>query len=638
MSHHPNSLSSLPTTAPGTLSPQSDAVNQLLESVVIEGDLSKLPPTQRVAYYRAVCESVGVNPLTKPFEYIVLNGKLTLYPKVTCTDQIRTNAKMSTEIVKRELLADDVYTVTVHGRLPDGREDEATGSVCLTGLKGEQKANALMKAECVPLDSEILTRTGWKVFDQLTVGEEVLAYDLESDRCRWTPLQNVTIYQEGLVVTFGTQTHAFRCTPDHSWAVATQPYRPRSQQGVRGSYRNRGPARQLVKACNINTGHRVILAAVAEGGPSPLTPIEAAILGWVMCDGTIKRVGNSLRLGISQSKPETVSVIEDLLAACGMEYSTYAGPPTRRIFPSGHTSECLPQHWWYLHAQDSRALFQKAGIQSAADLPSLVTQLSVEARDAMFDAMMMADGSKRGDFGKKRKPGVMDAWQILATMKGLTVGRLSKETRLVRTQRARKSRAMAGANITLSSTATVEPVWCPTTQYGTWVMRQDGMITITGNTKAKRRLTLSLVGLGWLADVEADPRQAPRVDVDYETGELAEPLPVHAQPPEPPKGTAIDHPLTAAGYDTSVVKDIFRWLGQGKPAAQWSAEAKAAGKTLTTRLLQLAHDGLNVAQAADILHRYVAEGPWTADAQNDLLQELEAVRTLDAPLPEELPF
>ena len=51
----------------------------VIESVVITGDLAALAPDQRVAYYNRVCQSLGLNPLTKPFDYIKLNGKLTLY-------------------------------------------------------------------------------------------------------------------------------------------------------------------------------------------------------------------------------------------------------------------------------------------------------------------------------------------------------------------------------------------------------------------------------------------------------------------------------------------------------------------------------------------------------------------------------
>ena len=50
----------------------------LMEQVVIGGDLSKLSAADRLTYYRNVCESVGLNPLTKPFDYLTLSGRMVL--------------------------------------------------------------------------------------------------------------------------------------------------------------------------------------------------------------------------------------------------------------------------------------------------------------------------------------------------------------------------------------------------------------------------------------------------------------------------------------------------------------------------------------------------------------------------------
>jgi len=120
--------------------------SNVIERVVIEGDLSRLTPADRIAYYRRVCESIGVNPFTKPFDYIVLNGKLTLYAKRDCTDQLRKLHDLSVTVVSRERI-EDIYVVTARGTLPSGRVDESIGAVSLAGLKGDALANAIMKAE-----------------------------------------------------------------------------------------------------------------------------------------------------------------------------------------------------------------------------------------------------------------------------------------------------------------------------------------------------------------------------------------------------------------------------------------------------------------------------------------------------------
>ena len=119
----------------------------MVEKVVVQGDLSVLTPSERLAYYKQVCESVGLNPMTKPFEYIRLNNKLTLYAKRDATDQLRSLRGISIEITSREKV-DDLYIVTARAtEKSTGRTDESVGAVNLGSRKGEADANAIMKDE-----------------------------------------------------------------------------------------------------------------------------------------------------------------------------------------------------------------------------------------------------------------------------------------------------------------------------------------------------------------------------------------------------------------------------------------------------------------------------------------------------------
>lgn len=143
-------------------------ITNAIEAALIQGDLKGLSPEQRVSYYKSVCESVGLNPLTKPFEYITLNGKLTLYAKRDATDQLRTLKGVSITIPSREVLG-EVYVVTARAKDKDGREDESTGAVCITGLKGEALANAYMKAETKAKRRVTLSVCGLGLLDESEV-------------------------------------------------------------------------------------------------------------------------------------------------------------------------------------------------------------------------------------------------------------------------------------------------------------------------------------------------------------------------------------------------------------------------------------------------------------------------------------
>src|SRR5271157_1895941 len=118
----------------------------VIEQVVMQGDLSKLDPQQRVTYYNSVCKSLGLNPFTRPFDYISLNGKLTLYAKKDATEQLRKLNGISIEKLESQVI-EDLYIVKATAKTKDGRMDQSTGAVTIGNLKGDAKANAIMKAE-----------------------------------------------------------------------------------------------------------------------------------------------------------------------------------------------------------------------------------------------------------------------------------------------------------------------------------------------------------------------------------------------------------------------------------------------------------------------------------------------------------
>jgi hypothetical protein len=120
-----------------------------MEQVIIGGDLAQLAPNERVAYYRRVCESVGLNPFTKPFQYIKLNGRLVLYTTKDATEQLRKLHGVSiTGLSATFDQAAGVYVVVATASDREGRTDSATGAVPMPdSLQGEARANAIMKAE-----------------------------------------------------------------------------------------------------------------------------------------------------------------------------------------------------------------------------------------------------------------------------------------------------------------------------------------------------------------------------------------------------------------------------------------------------------------------------------------------------------
>ena len=154
--------SALPTPAKELPSPD------VIAKVLLGGDLAQLTPQQKISYYRSVCDSLGLNPLTQPFEYLRLSGREVLYAKRNCTDQLRHAHHISVTITARELV-EDCYVVTARASFPNGRHDESIGAVPIAGLKGESRSNAMMKAETKAKRRVTLSLVGLSTLDESEV-------------------------------------------------------------------------------------------------------------------------------------------------------------------------------------------------------------------------------------------------------------------------------------------------------------------------------------------------------------------------------------------------------------------------------------------------------------------------------------
>ena len=120
-------------------------IGEKAEAAIIEGDLSRLSPAERVAYYNRVCDALGLLATTKPFGYMVLSGKLTLYAMKGCTDQLRKIHGVSL-VINSITIEDGICVVSVSATDSAGRSDVDIGAVVCGHLKGEDLANAKMRA------------------------------------------------------------------------------------------------------------------------------------------------------------------------------------------------------------------------------------------------------------------------------------------------------------------------------------------------------------------------------------------------------------------------------------------------------------------------------------------------------------
>lgn len=153
---------------------------EIINSLILTGDMSNLTPGQQTQYYGAVCKDLGLNPLTQPFAIITLQGKKTLYATKGCTQQLANVRKINTEVKSRET-KDTVYIVSVRATMPDGRFTDEDGIVGVSNLKGGDLANAMLKAITKAKRRAVLALCGLGMSDETEIEDIPHATENKTD-------------------------------------------------------------------------------------------------------------------------------------------------------------------------------------------------------------------------------------------------------------------------------------------------------------------------------------------------------------------------------------------------------------------------------------------------------------------------
>jgi hypothetical protein len=149
------------------------------ELVIMHGDLSKLTSDEKLNYMNMVCSSLGLNPLTRPFDFIKFQGKEVMYARKDCTEQLRKIHGVSIALTSKEVI-DGIYVVSARAKDKNGKEDESTGAVQIDNLRGLDKANAMMKAETKAKRRVTLSICGLGMLDE----SEIESIPVESEKSR----------------------------------------------------------------------------------------------------------------------------------------------------------------------------------------------------------------------------------------------------------------------------------------------------------------------------------------------------------------------------------------------------------------------------------------------------------------------
>jgi hypothetical protein len=350
------------------------------------------------------------------------------------------------------------------------------------------------------VDSEILTRAGWRTFEQVAVGDDVYTLNHDTGDGEWAPLLQVNIHEhDGPMLSMRTGTHSSLSTPEHRWATVT----------------TSGRRRWTTSADGFTSTDRVQTAAACTNLPTTAKYsdgfVQLAALymsdGWlespprVRARARARPRANILKTDGSRT-PDVFSAVRAVLRTAGVSWAEYPGPVSRlssrgrgrrsvrfRIDPDGTDALTMV-------AEGPEKVIRADFI---ADLTRAQLTLFLDTLIEIGDGNLV-DG--RLDIRRywQTDPRRLEAIALAAVLTGYTVRWLPTPIRPGPRAGITTSRPCYGLTISKARTwfsphasarhgnaqweQYTGKVWCPTTRNRTWLARRDGTVFFTGNTNA----------------------------------------------------------------------------------------------------------------------------------------------------------
>ena len=155
-----------------------------------------------------------------------------------------------------------------------GDKDKGTDLHSLTKKIAELESRDIAKnvMYCVPMNTQVLSRTGWKTRDQLGIGELVLTYNQHTKLKEWKPILAFHEKEDEVIKLSHGHNFSISATRDHRWFVMQRRYIAKSQSY--GKLNGRYMDYQIKTTDALNKESNIITNA-------PMTPdMEGVPIDW----------------------------------------------------------------------------------------------------------------------------------------------------------------------------------------------------------------------------------------------------------------------------------------------------------------------------------------------------------------------
>lgn len=343
--------------------------------------------------------------------------------------------------------------------------------------RGPAKA---VKYGCLPVDnSQVLTKEGWKYYVDLEIGTEVLSYSTDLCHYEWKPITKLWFYEDAEVIKMENKWFSIESTRDHRWYGSKRRMIGSGKTAAR--YYDKGffTTEDINSECNIQN------ASHYWNPESKITEAQAALVAWLLSDGYYK--WSELDEVTSSSKGKRKGVIgsigqddkkfnKELLEVLEDSYVRYTHDKKGTF------------NVYRLKSEDLRnfldAVVGSREQKHDVDWVSWILKLDQPTLHTFIKHFWYADGhkGKTESFQIAQNEGnIADAVMLAGNLAGyrVTHHRKGEGERCLVINFSEKC-FTTGQRLKKTVSRSTD-VFCLTNDNGTFVTRQNGTITLTGN-------------------------------------------------------------------------------------------------------------------------------------------------------------
>jgi len=321
-----------------------------------------------------------------------------------------------------------------------------------------------VKYGCLPVDNtDVLTRDGWKTFNEIGVGDFVLGYHATNKEMYWTEVTGRHFYADADVGLVGNKRWSVEATEDHRW-LAKNAY----SDEVR-----------LVYTDELNTASSILNSSPMRNGGTVQN--DAALIGWLLADGYWKwseslpcrqnRHGEKLGVIANVGQKKFCDDVEVALRMARVNFTVYSngGMNEYRIDPEDFRA-MAKRHGFYGKGKHEFDWVQYVlGLDGVSRMNFILAFWQADGRQGVINAVVV-----------RQRPGnIADAIAVAMALEGMkTTVRIDGEG--MATINGSRS-AYTGYQTGDFTPTRKTDVFCLSTACESFFIRQGGVLTLTGN-------------------------------------------------------------------------------------------------------------------------------------------------------------